>query len=97
MGLNNTLMTNTRKGSGFVCCCVLLAAFFLLTACGKKGDPTLKSYEKPETPSQLTAVFRPSEVILTWQFPRAKEDSNKRLLSHEIVIAALPFRKCSLG
>jgi len=77
MDINNTFMTNTPKSRGFVCCCVLLAAFFLLTACGKKGDPTLKSYEKPEAPSQLTAVFRPSEVILTWQFPKAKEAAIK--------------------
>ena len=82
----DTFMTKTPKGKeeflsqlyrGFVYYCILFTAFFLLTACGKKGDPTLKSYEKPETPSQLTAVFRPSEVILTWGFPKANEEAIK--------------------
>ncbi|HMK49917.1 MAG TPA: hypothetical protein VK435_07675 [Thermodesulfovibrionales bacterium] len=70
-------MRNTFRGRGSVCCCVLLVTFLLLTACGKKGDPTLKSYEKPEAPSQLAALFIPTEVVLTWQFPKAKEESIK--------------------
>jgi fibronectin type 3 domain-containing protein/predicted small lipoprotein YifL len=49
--------------------------FFLLLlsvsvfACGKKGPPTLKAYEKPEPPSGLTAVHREEKVVLSWYYP----------------------------
>ncbi|MDQ7786621.1 MAG: hypothetical protein RDU01_03355 [Thermodesulfovibrionales bacterium] len=48
---------------------VLFALCFLLIACGRKGDPTLISYEKPEAPSNLHAVQRESEFMLSWDFP----------------------------
>lgn len=57
----------------FILCLVFLLSF----ACGKKGDTTLKSYEKPEPPSSLRAVYRPSEVILSWDFPKNKEAAIK--------------------
>jgi hypothetical protein len=53
--------------------CVLL----LLVSCGKKGDPTLKSYEKPEPPSGLMAIHRESDIILSWEFPKDKEPTIK--------------------
>jgi hypothetical protein len=56
---------------------LLCLVFLLCFACGKKGDPTLKSYEKPEPPLRLRAVYRPSEVILTWNFPKNKEAAIK--------------------
>lgn len=56
---------------------LLYLVCLLCFACGKKGDPTLKSYERPEPPSRLSAVYRPSEVILTWDFPKNKEDTIK--------------------
>lgn len=60
--------------------CGLFAFFFLLSAfccifsaCGKKGEPTLKSYEKPPPPSSLSAVHRESEILFTWSFPKGRE------------------------
>ncbi len=53
--------------------CLLFTAYCLLPSCGKKGDPTLKSYEKPEPPSGLRAIHRESEIILLWEFPKDKE------------------------
>jgi hypothetical protein len=58
-------------------CVFAFTSFFLLCACGKKGDPTLKSYEKPEPPSQLTARHREAEIILSWNYPKSKEPSIK--------------------
>jgi fibronectin type 3 domain-containing protein len=59
-------------------CCLLLAGYcLLLPACGQKGDPTLKAYEKPQPPSRVTAVYRPSEIIMTWDFPKDKQSSIK--------------------
>jgi len=42
-------------------------------ACGKKGDPTLKAYEKPDAPSGLKAIHRESEIIISWEFPKTNE------------------------
>jgi len=48
-----------------------------LNSCGNKGEPTLKSYEKPDPPSNLTAVHRESEIILSWDFRKNKEKTIK--------------------
>jgi hypothetical protein len=55
----------------------LLISCFVLASCGKKGDPTLKSYEKPDPPSNLGAIHRESEIILLWDFPKSKEQAIK--------------------
>ncbi len=55
----------------------MFCVLFLLYSCGKKGDPTLKSYEKPIPPSGLKALHRESEIILSWEFPKDKEPTIK--------------------
>lgn len=63
-----------EKKWGLPAFCFLLFAFCcIFSACGKKGEPTLKSYEKPPPPSSLSAVHRESEILLTWSFPKGKE------------------------
>lgn len=57
--------------------CLLFIVYCLLSSCGKKGDPTLKSYEKPEPPSGLRAIHRESEIILSWEFLKDKEPAIK--------------------
>jgi fibronectin type 3 domain-containing protein len=52
---------------------MLLVVCVLLSACGRKGQPTLKSYEKPAPPSGLSAIHRGSEILLSWEFPKDKE------------------------
>ncbi len=63
------------------CCFTNLTLIFLLFiiffGCGKKGDPTLKSYEKPEVPANLYALKRTDEIILNWNFPAKKEPAIK--------------------
>lgn len=56
---------------------LLFTLCFLFASCGKKGDPTLKSYEKPDPPTELRAIHRESEIILLWDFPKDKEASTK--------------------
>ncbi|OGW38749.1 MAG: hypothetical protein A2Y97_05855 [Nitrospirae bacterium RBG_13_39_12] len=56
--------------------CNLLSVIFilfLLASCGKKGELTLKSYEKPASPSGLMAIHRESDIMLFWNFPKDKE------------------------
>jgi len=57
--------------------CLLLTAYCLLFSCGKKGEPALKSYEKPDPPSGLQAIHRESDIILLWDFPKDKEPEIK--------------------
>ena len=47
----------------------------MLLSCGRKGAPTLKSFDKPETPSLLTVIHRENVIILTWDFPKDKEET----------------------
>ncbi len=54
--------------------CLVLTAYCLFSGCGKKGEPTLKSYERPPHPSDLTAIHRENEIILLWDFPADKEE-----------------------
>ena len=65
------------SGASSVFFCLLLAANLILAGCGMKGEPTLKAYEKPPAPTELTAVHRESELILSWTFPKGKEQSIK--------------------
>lgn len=60
-----------------IACCLLFFACCLLISCGRKGDPTLKSYEKPEAPSGFRAIHRESDILLLWNFPKGKEQEIK--------------------
>jgi hypothetical protein len=56
---------------------LLLASLFALAllSCGRKGSPTLKSYERPEKPSLVSVIHREDAIILTWDFPKDKENT----------------------
>ena len=71
--------------------CLLLTAYCLLFSCGKKGEPTLKSYEKPDPPSELRAIHRESEIILLWDFPKDKEPEIKGFYLMKSTLPQPPF------
>ena len=48
---------------------LLFSVFFAVSACGRKGPPTLKAYEKPQAPGGLSAVRRENRITLTWSYP----------------------------
>lgn len=50
-------------------CSLLVIPLLLLISCGKKGPPTVKAYEKPQSPSSLTAYHREDKLILSWSYP----------------------------
>jgi hypothetical protein len=52
---------------------LLIIPLFFLSACGKKGAPTLKEYEKPSPPSLLRAMHREDKIFLQWSYPAGKE------------------------
>jgi predicted small lipoprotein YifL len=56
---------------------LLLTVCCILASCGKKGDLTLKAYEKPDPPSALKAIHRESEIIVSWEFPAEKASTIK--------------------
>lgn len=83
-------------------CCKRKDLFLILTTvlltiavlgCGKKSNPTLKSYEKPETPSELSVVQREDAMLVKWAYPASKEN----LIAQFIVLrsAGSDFEKLS--
>jgi hypothetical protein len=52
----------------------LVSFLLLLCSCGKKGPPTLASYEKLPSPRLLTAYHREGAIMISWDFPQDKDD-----------------------
>ena len=76
--MSNAAVRALRIFSILIFSCLLFTVFFLLIpACGKKGDPTLKSFEKPDAPTGLRAIHRESEIIVLWDFPKNKQGAIK--------------------
>jgi fibronectin type 3 domain-containing protein len=53
---------------------LLVSLLLVLCSCGKKGPPTLASYEKLPAPGLLTARHREGAITISWTFPENKED-----------------------
>jgi hypothetical protein len=51
----------------------VLVPLFFLTACGKKGEPTLRAYEKPQPPALFQSFHREEKIVFQWDYPAAKE------------------------
>lgn len=51
-----------------------------ISNCGRKGDPTLKSYEKPDPPYNLSAIHRESDIIISWSYDKAKQKNIKSFI-----------------
>jgi hypothetical protein len=47
-----------------------IACLFLFVGCGKKGNPTMKSFEKPAVVQQMRAIHRDGKVTISWSYPR---------------------------
>ncbi len=58
----------------------LVSLLLLLSACGKKGPPALKSWEKPPAPVLLGVYHREGVVSISWSFPEGKENIDFILL-----------------
>ncbi|MEW6001916.1 MAG: hypothetical protein AB1638_04640 [Nitrospirota bacterium] len=71
----------------------LLFTVCLFISCGKRGDPSLKSYEKPDPPSGLRAIHRGSEIILLWNFSKEKEPSIKGFYLMKAIVSSPSLEK----
>ncbi|MBI5212862.1 MAG: hypothetical protein HY957_05750 [Nitrospirae bacterium] len=56
---------------------LLIAALLIVFSCGKKGDPTLKSFEKPQVVKDIKAVHREDELIISWSYPSSEREKIK--------------------
>lgn len=56
----------------FICMTALLAV-----ACGKKGDLTLRAFEKPATAANIKAMHRDNEINIFWQYPASERSKIK--------------------
>ena len=67
--------TSTISGKFYQTLALLPLIIMLLSvaACGKKGDPTLKEYEKPAQPTLLRAIHREEKILLQWNYPSEEE------------------------
>lgn len=50
---------------------LILVLMILLIACGKKGEPTLKGYQKPKGVTGLKVLHRGSEIYIYWEISHA--------------------------
>jgi hypothetical protein len=53
---------------GRVLLCLVCLCFF--TGCGKKGNPTMRSFEKPEAVKETRAFHRDGKVTISWSYSR---------------------------
>jgi hypothetical protein len=73
MALSKRHPGGDRQRLRFFLTVLLILSFLFLLSCGKKGAPTLASYEKPPAPSLLSASQRENGIILSWSYPADKE------------------------
>jgi hypothetical protein len=45
-----------------------------IISCGKKGDPTLKSFEKPQAVKEITVLHREDELIISWSYSSVEKE-----------------------
>lgn len=56
---------------------LLFVATLFLIACGKKGDPTLNTFEKPMPVKEIRVVHRENEIIISWSYPASEREKIK--------------------
>lgn len=48
---------------------IIFLGLFLISSCGKKGDPTLRLFEKPSPVNVIKAFHREGEIKILWEYP----------------------------
>ncbi len=52
---------------------IILVFIIFASSCGKKGDPTLKAFEKPAAVINIKAIHQDNEINIFWQYPEAEK------------------------
>lgn len=61
------------NGHGFrslLSLCVVFGCALALSACGKKGNPTLKTFEKPPAVARVSALHTEEGLVVSWSYPQ---------------------------
>lgn len=56
---------------------IIFLGLLLISSCGKKGDPTLKFFEKPSPVDVIKAVHREGEIKILWEYPLSERQRIK--------------------
>ncbi len=56
---------------------LLLLIALLVASCGKKGEPTLRTFEKPPAVRDIKAVHREDQLIISWSYPAPEREAIK--------------------
>ncbi|MEW6738662.1 MAG: fibronectin type III domain-containing protein [Nitrospirota bacterium] len=51
---------------------LLICSALFIISCGRKGDPTLKTFEKPIPVKEIRAVHREDELAISWSYPASE-------------------------
>ncbi len=51
---------------------LFICSALFITSCGRKGDPTLKAFEKPLPVKEIKAIHREDELIISWSYPASE-------------------------
>lgn len=53
-------------------CFIFVVLSLTVTSCGKKGEPTMRSFDKPASVKELKAVHKQGEIIISWSYPSSE-------------------------
>ena len=56
---------------------IITVCIVALVSCGRKGDPTLRSFEKPPPVTDIRVMHREDEIIISWAYPSSERDNIK--------------------
>ncbi|TAN42994.1 MAG: fibronectin type III domain-containing protein [Nitrospirae bacterium] len=75
MRFNN--LKKQRLVRGFCIAVLATIIFAFVVSCGKKSNPTLKSFEKPEPVRAVKVEHRGNEMIVSWPYPSSARQALK--------------------
>ncbi|HCZ12615.1 MAG TPA: hypothetical protein DHV16_10300, partial [Nitrospiraceae bacterium] len=80
-----------KTGNKFFVLFIALSVLFAIS-CGKKGDPTLKSFEKPQAVKDIKAVHREDELIISWSYASSEREKIKGFYIEKAIGAGQDFK-----
>jgi fibronectin type 3 domain-containing protein/predicted small lipoprotein YifL len=68
------VMIISKKISMLICLMLCLIIAAAGAGCGKKGPPTMKSFEKPDPVKDIRMTHRDGKIDIAWSYPKQKRD-----------------------